>query len=111
MKNHLQYKDYIGTVDYSAEDEVFYGKVHGLRDLITFEGSSVRELKSAFKASVEDYLETCRERKKTPEKSFRGSFNIRITADLHRKASRLAAEKNITLNELVKKAIQKVVNE
>lgn len=105
MENYLKYKGYIGTIDYSSEDEVFYGKIHGINDLVTFEGESVKELKTAFNDAVEDYLETCNELGKEPDKTFKGSFNIRITEELHRQAALLAARKRMTLNELVKKAI------
>lgn len=64
--NRLEYKDYIATVNFSAEDEVFYGKIEGINDLVTFEGSSVDELKQSFEDSVDDYLETCKELGKKP---------------------------------------------
>ena len=105
----MRYKDYIGTVSYSAEDEVFYGKVHGINDLVTFEGNSVRQLKSAFKSSIEDYLDTCVQLNKTPDKTFKGSFNIRISPELHKQASEKAFKKQMTLNEFVKEAIKRAV--
>ncbi|CAN5228525.1 type II toxin-antitoxin system HicB family antitoxin [soil metagenome] len=105
MGNNLQYKEYIGTVEFSAEDEVFYGKVYGIKDLVTFEGRSVRELKKAFREAVDDYLETCAKLKKSPDKTFKGSFNIRLSTDLHQKAAFIASRKSITLNEFIKKAV------
>lgn len=105
MDNVLKYKDYIGTVNYSAEDEVFYGKLFGINDLITFEGDSVSSLKNAFHDAVEDYLETCKRQQKTPEKSYKGSFNVRIPCELHKNAAILAQQNKVTLNELVRAAI------
>lgn len=61
MKNYFEHKDYIGTVEYSTEDNVFYGKILDINDLLTFEGSSVAELEDAFKETVNDYLDTCKE--------------------------------------------------
>jgi predicted HicB family RNase H-like nuclease len=105
MENILTYKEYIGSVSFSAEDDIFHGKIEAINDLVTFEGESVRELKKAFKDAVDDYLETCKELGKSPDKTFKGSFNVRVTADLHRKAVVAATKKKITLNEFVKKAI------
>ena len=105
MNNYLTYEGYLGTVLFSAEDEVFYGKVYGINDLITFEGKSVKELKKAFEESIDDYLESCKALGKEPNKIFKGSFNIRISTELHRKAALISTKKNISLNDFVKKAI------
>lgn len=105
MNDILQYKDYYATVHYSSEDDVFYGKVIGINDLITFEGGSVKELKKAFKEAIEDYLETCEALKKEPNKTYKGSFNVRIPSDLHKEAAVYAAIKNMSLNDFVRYAI------
>ncbi len=102
----MQYKEYIATLHFSSEDEVFHGKVVGINDLIVFEGASVKELKRAFKEAIEDYLETCKALKKSPDKTYKGSFNVRISSDLHREAAIFAAIKNMTLNDFVKNAIK-----
>jgi predicted HicB family RNase H-like nuclease len=110
MENALTYKEYIGTVSYSNEDEVFYGKIHGINDLVTFEGTTVKKLKASFEESVDDYLATCEELGKAPDKTFKGSFNIRITSDLHRKASLIASQKSVSLNDFIKNAIAYAIN-
>ena len=110
MKDYLSYKNYIGTVNFSAEDEVFYGEIKGINDLITFEGTSVKELKNAFKESVDDYLETCKDIGKQPDKTFKGSFNIRLSTDLHRKAALIASKNKISLNDFVKRAISRAIS-
>jgi predicted HicB family RNase H-like nuclease len=106
MSDTLKYKGYIATVHFSTEDEVFHGKVIGINDLVTFEGSSVTELKDAFKEAVEDYLELCKELNRQPDKMYKGSFNVRVPMNLHRKAALIASQKNWTLNEFMKAAIQ-----
>jgi len=68
MKNLLEYKNYRGTVEFSAEDEVFFGKINGIRDVVTFEADSVAKLKKAFKEAVEDYIETCKKSGKDIDK-------------------------------------------
>lgn len=105
MNDNLQYKGYFASVHYSAEDEVFHGKVLAINDLISFEGTSVKELKSSFQEAVEDYLETCKEIGKSPDKTYKGTFNVRVSSDLHKEAVIFAAIHKITLNDFVKKAL------
>jgi predicted HicB family RNase H-like nuclease len=107
MKDKLKYKDFIGSVHYSDEDEVFFGKIEGINDLITFEGKTVADLKNAFIESIEDYIAICSESKKPIHKSYKGSFNIRISSDLHSKAARSAQLQGISLNQFVRKAIER----
>lgn len=105
MNDILQYQNYHASVHYSTEDEVFYGRILGINDLVSFEGASVSELKSAFEEAVLDYLETCKEIGKEPEKTYKGTFNVRVPASLHKEASIFASVHNITLNEFVKVAM------
>jgi predicted HicB family RNase H-like nuclease len=106
MSDLLTYMGYYGSAHYSAADEVFYGKLEGIDDLVNYEGTSVKELIKAFNEAVEDYLETCKEIGKDPNKTYKGSFNVRIPTDLHRNAAIFAASKDISLNDFVKTAIQ-----
>lgn len=105
MNDILQYKNYYASINFSADDEVFYGKLLGINDLVSFEGSSVKELKAAFKEAVEDYLDLCLEIGKSPDKTYKGTFNVRVPSTLHKQASLFAAVHNITLNEFVKTAL------
>ncbi len=110
MKDIMTYRDYIASVHFSNEDEVFFGRIEGIADLVSFEGQSVAELKAAFVAAVEDYIEICRVNGKDPEKAYRGSFNIRISPELHRQAVRHALVENTSLNQLIETAIAEKVN-
>lgn len=110
MSDYLTYKGYFGTVDFNSEDEVFYGKIFGISDLVNFEGSSVKELKKSFEESIDDYLATCKELNKEPNKTFKGSFNVRLSMELHKKAAMIANQKRISLNDFVKKAIDYAVS-
>lgn len=105
MSNTIKYKNYIGSVEYSQEDDIFHGKINGINDLVTFEGDCVSKLKAAFKEAVEDYKELCEIADKPTEKSFKGSFNVRITPELHRELSRTSVELGLSLNQLVELAI------
>lgn len=109
MSDILEYKSYYATIDFSAEDEVFYGKIIGINDLVSFEGTTVAELKDAFYEAVEDYLETCEALGKEPEKTYKGSFNVRISSELHRKAARRATLQKMSLNDFVRYAIDYVL--
>jgi predicted HicB family RNase H-like nuclease len=105
MTDILEYKSYYASVHFSSEDEVFHGKIIGINDLVNFEGTTVKELKGAFHEAVDDYLETCKELGKEPEKTYKGSFNIRISPELHRQAAQYALLRGISLNDFVRNAI------
>ncbi|MFD1601519.1 type II toxin-antitoxin system HicB family antitoxin [Flavobacterium artemisiae] len=109
MKNYLEYNGYIGTLEFSADDKVFFGKIQGINDLVTFEGTSVSELEESFKEAVDDYLETCKLLNKSPEKIYKGSFNVRVSKELHKKTALLAIKKGLNLNEVVKEALTYVI--
>lgn len=109
MKNYLEYNGYIGTIEFSAEDKVFYGKLEGINDLVTFEGTSVNELEESFRESVTDYLETCKALGKSPDKVYKGTFNVRVSQELHQQAALLAAKAGMNLNDVVKRALSYIV--
>jgi predicted HicB family RNase H-like nuclease len=74
MKDVISYKEYLGSVHFSAEDEIFYGKIEGIDDLIVFEGDTVEDLKQAFQDAVEDYILTCVKYNKKQEKSYNEQY-------------------------------------
>lgn len=102
----LEYKSYIGSVEFSAEDECFYGKLLYIRDLVTYEATSAKSLVRAFRNAVDDYLATCDEQNKPPDTPFKGSLNVRLGPDLHRGAALAAERDGIKLNEFVKRAVR-----
>jgi len=105
MNDVLQYKDYIGSVHFSTEDDIFYGRILGIDDLVSFEGASVTALKKSFHEAVDDYLETCAAVGKEPNKTYKGTFNVRIPTELHKRAAIFASLSNISLNDFIKTAI------
>jgi predicted HicB family RNase H-like nuclease len=108
MENILKYKNFIATVKYSEEDEAFIGKIEGIHSVVSFEGQSVKELKSAFKEAVESYLDFCNRKGITElQKSYTGVFNVRIDSDLHRRAAISAKTHGSTLNAFVKQSIER----
>jgi predicted HicB family RNase H-like nuclease len=108
--NYLHYKDYVGSVEFSEADAVFHGKVAGIKSLISFEGDSVKALTEDFRQAVDEYLDFCAENGHKPEKPFKGSFNVRIGVELHRKAALAASAKGLSLNALVEDAIRQAVH-
>ena len=103
--NHIEYKGYLGTVEFSSDDMVFYGKLHGISDLVTFEAATVDNLIASFQNAVDDYLDICQRHGKKPEKAYSGQFNIRIDSSLHKKLSLYASKEGITLNQCVSRAL------
>src|SRR5262245_3264069 len=103
----MKYKGYTGIVEFDEESGVLFGRVIGLRDLITFEGESVAEVTRAFHDSVDVYLELCAERGESPEKPFSGQFILRIDPQLHRAMSHAAEQKGVSLNSLVDEQLTK----
>ena len=107
----MEYKGYFGSIEISVEDEVLYGKILFVNDLITYESENPKELKAAFEEAVDDYLDYCNQCGKEPEKPFRGVFNVRITPELHRQAAHKALKMGVTLNQFVANAIKKYCSE
>ena len=105
MKDHMKYKDYYGSVHYNDEDAVFYGKIEGIKSLVSYEGVDVKSLRTAFRESVDDYLESCKALNKEPEKPFKGSFNIRVGNKLHRQVMEYSWAHDKKLNVIAKEAI------
>lgn len=102
----LEYKGYYGSIDYCPEDKVFYGKVEFINGLISYEGTDVKSIEKNFKSAINDYLEYCKKKDIEPQKSFKGSFNVRAGSDLHRRAVLYAQEKGSNLNKVVTEALE-----
>ncbi len=106
MNNIMEYKGYYGTVELSDKDDVLFGKVLGINSLLSFEGDSVQSLRQDFQAAVEDYLEMCAANNIELEKTYKGSFNVRISPELHRALALYSASRGQTLNSTVEETIK-----
>lgn len=109
MSNLLSYKNYNGTVEYSREDRCLFGKVVGIKSLLSYEGESVQELEQDFKNAIDEYLKDCKERNVQPEQPYKGTFNVRISPELHRNIAVYAIEHGKSLNATVEEAIGNMV--
>jgi predicted HicB family RNase H-like nuclease len=111
MKDTMEYNGYFGSVHYNDDDKVFYGKLEFIRALVSYEGTDVVSLRAAFEEAVDDYLEFCKETGKQPEKPFKGSFNLRLDPELHKRLVNNAMSEGKTLNTFVKDLLQRAVSE
>lgn len=105
MSNTMEYKGYTGNVEFSEKDGFFFGKVQGIRSLISYEGKNAKDLINDFHMAVDDYLQLCDERGTVPEKAYKGTFNIRISPELHKEAALYATEHKVSLNSVVENAL------
>jgi len=101
----MEYKGYVGVVEYDSEAKIFHGDVINTRDVITFQGKTVNEIEKAFRESINDYINWCKEEGVEPEKPYSGRFNIRLNPQLHRQVAILAKKRRVSLNSFVEKAI------
>jgi predicted HicB family RNase H-like nuclease len=103
----MEYKGYAaGPIDFDPEDGTFSGTVAGLRDVIHFEGSTARELKKAFRDSIDSYLQFCAEKDQQPDRPFNGKILLRTDPALHRKAALRAAGEGISLSRWISRQIE-----
>jgi len=106
MSNTMEYKNYVGSVEFSESDGVFFGKVMGIRAMISYEGTTAKELVEDFHGAVDDYLKLCEEEGKEPERAYKGSFNVRVSPELHKQAVIYASSRQMSLNSLVESALR-----
>lgn len=101
----LSYKGYIGSIHYSHEDQVFWGKLELIDALVTFEANNATELEQNFKNAVEDYLLVCKEQNVEPQKPFKGTFNVRVGSNLHKAAYISSLIEGVSMNKIVEEAL------
>lgn len=102
----MKYKGYTGSVDYDPEDRLFYGRVDGITDIVSFQGDTVEVLEADFRAGIDDYLDFCKERGVEPQRPCSGRFVLRISPELHRAAAIAARSQRESLNTWVTRAIE-----
>lgn len=107
----MEYKGYFAKVEFDDEVNIFHGEIINLRDVITFEGESVDELRKAFTDSVDDYLDFCAGRGEDPEKPYSGKFLVRVGPELHKTLVIQAGKNGKSLNTWVNDALQNAVKD
>lgn len=109
MKDFMHYKDYYGSVHFDEQDLIFHGKIEFIRALVSYEATNAVGLKKAFQESVDDYLETCRVQKIKPEVPFKGSLNVRLGSDLHRRIAIAATQHHVSINKYIAQQLDRSV--
>ena len=109
MNNIMEYKGYNGTVNYSPDDNILFGKVIGIRSFISYEGQSVDELRADFEGAVDEYLEMCAEKGVEHEKTYKGCVNVRFKPLTHKKACIIAEAEHISLNQFIEKSVEEKI--
>jgi len=102
----MEYKGYVGIVEYDSEAKLFHGDIINTRDVITFQGTTVEEIETAFKESIEDYIDWCKSENVEPEKPYSGKFNLRLSPELHKEVAITAKKLKISINNFVEKALK-----
>ena len=109
MSSLMEYKGYHAKIEYDNDDEIFVGHVLGLTDSLNFHGESIKELNSSMRDCIDNYLDYCKKIGKETEKEFKGSFNIRIKPEQHKRIALYAAGLGITINRFVSEAIDEKI--
>ena len=109
MANTIEYAGYIGSIEYSPEDKCFFGKLEMIDDLVTFEATSADELEKNFHNAVDEYVQTCKELGREPQKTYKGVFNVRIDPKLHRQIYQEALKAGMSLNAFVQQVLKNQV--
>ncbi|MBQ1841026.1 MAG: type II toxin-antitoxin system HicB family antitoxin [Atopobiaceae bacterium] len=108
--NTIKYRGYVGTIEISEEDDVIFGKVVGISDLISYEGKTCSDVVGDFHEAVDDYLLTCEREGIAPEVPYKGSFNVRVSPGLHERLARYAISAGKSLNSCVQEALERYVS-
>ncbi|MBO5636720.1 MAG: type II toxin-antitoxin system HicB family antitoxin [Acidaminococcaceae bacterium] len=106
MNNTMEYKGYVGSIEFSERDGIFFGKVQGIRSLISYEGTNASDLIADFHGAVDDYLAFCKEEGHAPETAYKGSLNVRLGSELHKRAAIYAISQQQSLNSFIEEAVR-----
>jgi predicted HicB family RNase H-like nuclease len=108
--NSLTYKGFYGSINFDQEEKIFFGQIEFIKDLVNYEARDGESLVDSFQEAVDDYLSSCKQANKQPDKPFKGSFNVRIGTELHKKVGLYALQHEDTLNNVVKNALSEFIN-
>ena len=109
MKDFMYYKEYYGSVHFDEDELIFYGKIEFIRVSVSYEATNARSLKKAFHEAVDDYLELCKSQDIEPEYPFKGSLNVRLGPELHRKVAAAAAAHHVSTNKFIASTLEQNV--
>ncbi len=110
MNNILEYKGYHARIEFSSETKTLRGKIDGISDYVDFETDNISDIENEFHSAVDDYIAFCEEVGKEPDKEYKGTFNVRISPDLHKQLAILSFKADCSLNATVEKACASYVS-
>lgn len=110
MKNAVTYKGYTAHIEFDTYDRIFFGRLAGIRDIVTFHGKTVDELEAAFKEAVNDYLTICAKLGDKPNKPYSGKLTLRISPSLHATISATAEIRGKSLNKWIADALDQATH-
>ncbi len=103
----MTHDGYVATIELDEEAGLFHGEVINTRDVLTFQGRTLEELKAAFADTIADYVEWCRERGKLPERPYSGNFTVRLSPELHRRIAAAAAREGKSVNAFIAQTLER----
>lgn len=109
MKDVMLHKNYYGSVHFDDDELIFHGKIEFIRALVSYEATNAKGLRKAFEDAVEDYLDLCKKKNITPETPFKGSLNVRLGPDLHRRIAIAAAKQQVSVNKLIAETLDEAI--
>jgi predicted HicB family RNase H-like nuclease len=101
----MTYRGYAARIEFDAEDEIFTGRIAGIRDVVGFHAETVAGLKRAFHEAVDDYVATCAKLNRSPQKPYSGNLMLRVDPDVHSRAARAAELAGKSLNQWSEEAL------
>ncbi|MGO4440559.1 type II toxin-antitoxin system HicB family antitoxin [Rhizobium sp. RAF56] len=110
MTNIMNYNGYSARIEFDSEDEIFFGRIAGIKDVVGFHSDSVVGLKEAFHEAVEDYLRSCEVLGKEPQKPYSGKMMFRVSPNVHRKAAVAAELSGKSLNQWAEEALDEAAS-
>jgi predicted HicB family RNase H-like nuclease len=103
----IEYKGYVARIDINEEDDSLHGVVTNIRDVVTFEGRNLKQLRKEFARSIEDYFKFCEERGEEPDKPFSGKFLVRVDPAVHSAIARAAHREGKSINQWVESELER----
>ncbi len=104
----MEYKGYTARIDYDGEDEIFIGRLLGLRAMVSFHADTVAKLKREMQFAVDEYVASCEKRGETPEKPMSGQFALRMPPEVHGRAAIFAEASGKSLNQLITELLEEL---
>jgi predicted HicB family RNase H-like nuclease len=108
--NMMKYKGYVARIEYDEEDRIFVGRLAGIDDIVSFHGTTVDELETAFHESVDHYLEVSERTGRPAQKPYSGNLMLRISPDIHAAVATVSQVQGKSINQWVAEVLDKAAH-